>query len=181
MSVAVHVVGRCPSCGVEHESGGGDCEACGTPLRSWCRRHGRDVGWLAVSACPRCDEEAARPLAAPRARVAPSAAPPPATPERPSSWPGGRSPREILRGAAREPPPEPAPKDVQDLSYEVGGALGLGCVGWIAGMFLGVLASVVTGADVLLTGRIGGLLFGLAGLMVGIIHILARRPGRWEK
>jgi hypothetical protein len=61
-----HVVERCPSCGVEHEGlRVGACEACQAPLRYWCRRHGRDTGWLQDPACPRCVEEAAlpRPLA----------------------------------------------------------------------------------------------------------------------
>jgi hypothetical protein len=95
-----HVVDRCPSCGVEHDVRGGACEACCTPLRPWCRAHGRETGWLDGPACARCAEEAVRPRPAPstrmpcpapampspvssaadaaaRAGVAPAAAPPP--------------------------------------------------------------------------------------------------------
>jgi hypothetical protein len=54
------VVERCPTCGVEHETpGDGTCEACGAPLRAWCRTHSREIGWLDGSTCLRCDEEEA--------------------------------------------------------------------------------------------------------------------------
>lgn len=86
-----HVVERCPSCGVEHETpGDGTCEACGTPLRAWCRTHSRETGWLKGSACDRCAEEeavrAARlrryavPVETPATRPAPPAAPRPVAP-----------------------------------------------------------------------------------------------------
>lgn len=66
-----HVVERCPRCGVEHEGPTrGACEACDTPLRLWCGRHGREAGWLDGPSCPRCAEEAARPP-----RPAPARAP----------------------------------------------------------------------------------------------------------
>lgn len=55
-----HVVDRCPSCGVEHEVRAHACEACATPLRAWCRVHGRETGWLDGAACARCAEETAR-------------------------------------------------------------------------------------------------------------------------
>lgn len=55
-----HVVNRCPSCGVEHDASADSfCEACGTPLRAWCRAHSREAGWLDGPACDRCAKEAA--------------------------------------------------------------------------------------------------------------------------
>jgi hypothetical protein len=63
-----HVAERCPRCGVEHDVQVHECEACHTPLRYWCRVHGRETGWLEGPACARCAEEAARPT--PRRRVA---------------------------------------------------------------------------------------------------------------
>ena len=90
MSVT-RVIERCPTCGVEHETpGDGTCEACGTPLRAWCRTHSRDIGWLKGSACDRCvEEEAVRsarlrryavPVEQPGARPTPPAGPPPVAP-----------------------------------------------------------------------------------------------------
>lgn len=71
-----HVVARCPRCGVEHDvSAGAVCEACHTPLRPWCRAHGRETGWLDGPACPRCAEEAARPPSRPRPLAIPCPAP----------------------------------------------------------------------------------------------------------
>lgn len=105
MSFAGQVVERCPSCGVEHDvSDGGQCEACHAPLRYWCRRHGRETGWLAAAACPRCAAEAVRAAPAPPQPAAPAPAPAaPARPPRPAPrfvpTPPGRSLREI-RGEA---------------------------------------------------------------------------------
>lgn len=180
MSGAAHVVERCPSCGVEHEAAGGCCEACGTPLRPWCRRHGREAGWLPGPHCPRCAEEAARPPVAARARAT---APAPA-PDRPasSSWPGGRSPREILRGGPpRTERPTPVPEAQQSIPYAIGEVLGVGIVGWITGAVLGLMAGLVTVGDAILVGRLGGQLFGLAGLVVGTIIVIAKRASRREE
>jgi hypothetical protein len=69
-----HVVDRCPSCGVEHEVRANECEACGSALRAWCRRHSHETGWLDGPACVRCVEEAARPVAAPVRPPAPAPA-----------------------------------------------------------------------------------------------------------
>ena len=55
-----HVVDRCPSCGVEHGVPMRECEACDTPLRPWCRVHGREIGWLDGPRCLRCAQEEAR-------------------------------------------------------------------------------------------------------------------------
>lgn len=185
------VVERCPSCGVEHESGGGCCEACGAALRPWCRRHGRETGWLPGPDCPRCAQEAARPPAA-RARATAPAPPPSAAtsgpfPPEPSPWPG-RSPREILRGGPtpREPAkpavhasPDPVRKvDQNSISYAIGEVLGTGLVGWIIGAVLGLAAGLLMGENAILVGRAGGQLFGLAGLVVGLIQTIARRVAR---
>lgn len=67
-------MGRCPSCGVEHDTSADSvCEACATPLRAWCRVHGREFGWLDGAACARCVEDAARPRPAVRRDPRPTA------------------------------------------------------------------------------------------------------------
>jgi hypothetical protein len=81
------VIERCPNCGVEHDDPkGGACEVCGTPLRSWCRVHSKEIGWLSSASCPRCAAEAARPTPPPRAPAAPrpTPAPPPRAPATPA-------------------------------------------------------------------------------------------------
>lgn len=90
-----HVVDRCPTCGVEHEHDGVyECEACHTPLRSWCRVHSRQSGWLDGVVCLRCD-----PHAVPRARPLPP--PPPPVPRDDPVEVGGRG-----RAAAVAPAPD---------------------------------------------------------------------------
>jgi hypothetical protein len=83
---ASYVVERCPRCGVEHDTSAESiCEACDTPLRPWCRVHGRETGWLDGPACTRCAKVAKRPArrtreaAAPRplAYAVPAPVPPP--------------------------------------------------------------------------------------------------------
>jgi hypothetical protein len=61
-----HVVERCPSCGVEHDHPTHECEACGNPVRHWCRAHSHETGWLDGPACARCAEVSARPAPRPR-------------------------------------------------------------------------------------------------------------------
>lgn len=177
-----HVVQRCPSCGVEHEAAGIDaCEACGTALRAWCQRHGRESGWLDGPDCPQCVEEAARPRPAPAPRVPPPA-PPRRSPAKTSTtgrWPGGRSPREILRGPAPLEPPVPeAQHGVADAVVEV---LSCGFVGWLIGMPLGGFAGLVMGVDPGAAAWAGGKLFGLAGVMVGAIRSLAMLMNPWSR
>jgi hypothetical protein len=83
-----HVVERCPRCGVEHDiSADSICEACDTPLRAWCRTHGREFGWLDGEACPRCAAEAARPPAAPPVPPVTLRRPPAPSPIRPEPRP----------------------------------------------------------------------------------------------
>lgn len=75
-----HVVDRCPRCGVEHDVRARECEACDTPLRPWCRVHGREIGWLDGPACDRCAEDAGHPARRSRASLAmPCPAPAPFT------------------------------------------------------------------------------------------------------
>jgi hypothetical protein len=186
-----HVVERCPSCGVEHEApGDGRCEACGEALRPWCRRHGRDIGWLRDPACPRCAEEAARPAPPPRppARPAPVRASVQARPKAPArpaprkppapptSWPGGRSPREILRGPRARIEPEDKARGMRAVAVLVrltlGGTLGGALGGWIAGTFAGDPAE---------TAWFLGFMLGFGGLVVGLVYAAAvlfqDRPG----
>jgi hypothetical protein len=98
------VVERCPTCGVEHETlGDGTCEACGTPLRVWCRTHSREIGWLAGDECPRCPPAHAH--VGPRGRaVAHAPAPEPAV--SPAPPPSVDATRPAYR--VTEPPPPPA-------------------------------------------------------------------------
>jgi hypothetical protein len=178
-----HVVERCPSCGVEHDrSHSVGCEACGTALRPWCRRHSREAGWLDGPACPRCAEEAVRTAAMPRGRAVAAAAPfAAAGPDgaKPTAWPG-RSPREILRGgSSREAPAKPStPESQQGIPYAIGEVLGTGIIGWMAGAVLGLVGGAVTGQNIVLAARLGGQLFGLGGLVVGIIYVIAKRARR---
>jgi hypothetical protein len=152
-----HVVERCPSCGVEHEGlQASVCEACHAPLRYWCRRHGRDAGWLQDPACPRCVQEAAlpRPLApavsadpviplamfartihnqvAPQRTVEAALAPP--APARPAP-----KPESILFSLATLP--------VTVTAIRTCFALGMGVLDWVAlgGAFASVLGWVKTG------------------------------------
>ena len=71
------IVERCPSCGVEHDEPTHECEACGSPVRFWCRTHSREIGWLESDVCPRCPPGAARPRP-PKPAPPPSVAPTPA-------------------------------------------------------------------------------------------------------
>lgn len=315
-----HVVVRCPGCGAEGGVVWDACEGCGNQLRSWCRLHSREIGWLDGIACVRCleadmrftppqppvqapapDREAiesppaAFPLAGPppRAEVTadvpeprrreaeglaghvfvmlltllvmgvggwlmgaatgylylsygrgtvpetplqfgkaglimglifgfvvyaryvaglPGQAPPPPLPRparapdpapirrpappsaippgppsavppgpssavpdppplEPSQWPGGRSPREILRGTPKsraelglpESPPPPGGGDV----------VSLGCGGAIFGMLAGWVAGSVFGANPMGVSAMGATVMGLGGLMVGLVRAVA--------
>jgi hypothetical protein len=95
-----HVVDRCPSCGVEHDVRVHACEACDTPLRPWCRVHGGEMGWLDGPACPRCAEDAARPV-----RTAPAVAAQVLDASAPAAVPAaaGAQPAEVAAGAAKRP------------------------------------------------------------------------------
>jgi len=162
-----HVVARCPRCGVEHdEAAGGACEACGTPLRAWCRRHGREDGWLQGSACPRCAEEA-RPRPMPQPRPAPA---------RPT-WPP--TPPRLLSAADLEPLTDlemdvaPPPAQTGCLGH-VGAmaavmlictvGIGLACLG------VGVMIALLSGDDSAIpaigtAGVLGGVLAGIGGCL----------------
>jgi hypothetical protein len=158
-----HVVERCPRCGVEHDARAGECEACQTPLRYWCRAHGRETGWLDGPACARCAQETARPAPRRRAAALPcpdfssaaaGVAPPAATP----------APREkVPADAARRPARAYGPAGHAFVMFLIllmaagGGAL--------AGVVLGF---ALTGPEILavtaLRWGIGG---GVAGLAFG--------------
>ena len=93
------IVERCPSCGVEHDIAEvGECEACGSPLRFWCRTHSREIGWLDGADCPRCPPGTAR------VKPRPTPAPPPST--RPAA---PAAPRATATAAATAATPAPAP------------------------------------------------------------------------
>lgn len=88
-----------------------------------------------------------------------------------SGWPGGRSAREILRGA---------PKSADELGFPEstpppsgGDVASLGCGGVIFGMLAGWLAGSATGADPAGASMVGAIMMGLAGLVVGIVRFAA--------
>jgi hypothetical protein len=158
-----HVVERCPTCGVEHETpGAGTCEACGTPLRAWCRAHSRDIGWLKGSACDRCAEEeavrAARlrryavPVEPPATRPAPPDAPWPAAPRA-----RRRAPAKRRRGHAAPGPPG-RQKAVRRALLVLASVAGAGILFWgdrlprdvhallIVPLILGLTAAILYGA-----------------------------------
>lgn len=87
-----YLVERCPFCGLEHDAPvGGACQACGTPLRTWCRRHGRETGWMDGPACPRCADEASATRSA-RSLRAQYATPTPAARDAANAMPVASSP-----------------------------------------------------------------------------------------
>lgn len=95
------IVERCPNCGVEHDvEEAGECEACGSPLRFWCRTHSREIGWLEAGECPRCPPGTAR--------VKPRPAPPPPPPPRPVVSDAPAATRATATATAAAPPPAPA-------------------------------------------------------------------------
>jgi hypothetical protein len=181
------VIERCPNCGVEHdEAVGGECEVCGTPLRFWCRVHGKEIGFLSSAECPRCvAEEQAR-----RTRPVPPRAP---TPSR------GAAPREPVELPPRRPrgpvvfgPPRPTytgrdPREVADdmRPYVAAGAdfavllmralfalvrhvIGWGVLGGIAGGVIGFQQ----GGDPIWSAMFGVMVGGGAGLFFGAISAL---------
>lgn len=190
------VVERCPNCGVEHdEAVGGECEVCGTPLRFWCRVHGKEIGFLSSAECPRCvAEEQAR-----RARPAPPRAPAPsrgAAPRTPVEAPPRRPPVVF-----DSPPPPYAGRDPREMAedmrpYMEAGAnfavlmvralfavlrhvIGWGVLGGIAGGVIGYQQ----GGDPIWSAMFGVMVGGGAGLFFGAISALrilfsARRRDR---
>jgi len=160
-----HVVERCPSCGVEHdEAVGGACEACGTPLRAWCRRHGREAGWLEGPACPRCAEESARPRAAPAARTVCYAP----APDRPSAAPPARAAAPIDEAAEHVPPRRPG-----IVSEAVGILLLLvvnATIGALAGLVGGGLYTVVGGGNGSQAAVEWAMMGGIVGLIIGVMR-----------
>jgi hypothetical protein len=159
-----HVVVRCPGCGAEPGAKVFEaCEACGSQLRSWCRLHSGEIGWLDGVACVRCIEADLRPVPRPAARVPTDIAAP--EPEAPLV--AGAAPRAYVTADAATP-------------ADHGGALGQG----IATFLTLVLTLLVTGGVGGLMGlsvgfayvaRGGGpiadslLAFGRGGAIVGLI------------
>ncbi|HZG42641.1 MAG TPA: hypothetical protein VEY93_06735 [Longimicrobium sp.] len=186
------VIERCPNCGVEHdEAVGGECEVCGTPLRFWCRVHGKEIGFLASAECPRCvaEEQARRTRAVPPRAPAPSrgATPrepveaPPRRPRRPpvvfDSPPppyAGRDPREVLREGADDMRPYVAAGAdfavlmMRALFAIVRHVIGWGVLGGIAGGVLGYQQ----GGDPVWSAMFGVMVGGGAGLFFGAIAAL---------
>lgn len=181
------VVERCPNCGVEHdEPKGGECEVCGTPLRFWCRVHGKEIGWLDAAECPRCVAEAqarAAPPAPPR--VPPPRAPrrtveapPPSRPrivfDRPAPPYAGRDPRDVLREGAEDMAPYMAAGAgfavllVRALFAVIRQVIGWGVLGGIAGGVIGYYQ----GGDPVWSAMFGVMVGGGAGLFFGAIAAL---------
>jgi rRNA maturation protein Nop10 len=156
-----HVVERCPNCGVEHDVSAAACEACHQPLRYWCRRHGRDAGWLAGPDCPRCAEDAAHP------------APPLRSP------PGVAAERTVLRGLGPPPadaavpapaPPPPRPGHREDLA----GALLAGLLVLLLGAAGGAITGFVAAGIYIFTSGRGSasetlLEWGMMGALTGFV------------
>lgn len=112
------IVERCPSCGVEHDEPTHECEACGSPVRFWCRTHSREIGWLESDVCPRCPPSAARPRPpkpVPPRTVAPTPAPPAGAAAASASRPYlrfDRAPAPAVEAPAAPPPAAPVPTPV---------------------------------------------------------------------
>jgi hypothetical protein len=135
MSAARHVVERCPSCGVEHDvSHAGACEACHAPLRYWCRRHGRETGWLDAPACPRCAEEAvrSRPRPVPLTEI----------PE-PRVLRGLGPPGDVAKPATAPPVDGRPVTEVRDPPEQFVGAVLLLLLGLAGGGLAGIVAGIV--------------------------------------
>jgi hypothetical protein len=179
------VIERCPNCGVEHdEAVGGECEVCGTPLRFWCRVHGKEIGFLSSAGCPRCvaEEQARRTRPVPPRAPAPTRpAEPPRRPRRPpvvfDSPPppyAGRDPREVLREGADDMRPYVAAGAdfavlmMRALFAIVRHVIGWGVLGGIAGGVLGYQQ----GGDPIWSAMFGVMVGGGAGLFFGAISAL---------
>jgi hypothetical protein len=169
-----HVVERCPSCGVEHEKpGDGACEACGETLRSWCRLHGREAGWLSGPACHRCAEEAARPAPAPAPPVArPAPAPPMLHPlaERPPfphPIPADRPARRRVLAPAE--PDAPPPSVLASMQGRLLAVALLAFIGWQAGVVAGAIYGFNQGGGVEPTAGEWGWAGGAIGLLAGLL------------
>jgi len=180
------VIQRCPNCGVEHDGARREeCEVCGTPLRFWCRMHGREIGWLDGPDCPRCAAdavEARRPVPPPppsttaprrpRPTRAPAETPPPRpaeprptrVPRRPPPVPVGRDPGDVLREGAEEWAPRVA--SGARVFFSAIFTLVRTVLAWLViGLIGGAGYSYATGDDI-----IWSLSYGLAAaLIVGVL------------
>ena len=178
------IVERCPNCGVEHDVAEvGECEACGSALRYWCRTHSREIGWLEGGECPRCPPGTARikPRPAPAAPRA-TAPPPPAIPVAPRTTatvaavpPPAATPAAPLPAAPRAPGDEPGRHRAKEagqgpvvrllnavLTTMQGGILGV-----LSGMGAGGLRAFSVTGDIPRTAVEWGVYGGMLGLLLG--------------
>jgi hypothetical protein len=180
-----NVVARCPRCGVEHdETANSICDACDTPLRAWCSRHGRETGWLASSACPRCAEETARPSPTRRAATLPCpdvshTLAPAASISAPAS--AGLSPVEKVAADAAAPT---KPTNLAGhlfvmlliMLMTTGGSTLLGVIGGFVYVFLGYGATPGTPLRFALVGAVVGLAAGGYACWDYVKHLPAPPP-----
>jgi hypothetical protein len=185
------IIERCPSCGVEHDEPTHECEACGSPVRFWCRTHSREIGWLESDVCPRCPPGAARPRPpkpAPPPAVAPTPAPSADGASRPylrfePKPPAASPPAAPVAPAAPAPAPEApsAPEKARPNRRGMGvrlfeallTVLQTGIVGVLVGVAYGGIAAYRVGAEVPLEAAIGGAKGGMAGLALGVLIAIA--------
>lgn len=122
---------------------------------------------------PASDPPPLRRPAPPSAAVLPARAPAVPVPPPPgrSQWPGGRSPREILRGPPKTLAELGLPETVPPPNS--GDIVGLALGGTIFGMLAGWVAASVLGAGAAGASLIGATVMGLGGLFVGIIRYFA--------
>jgi hypothetical protein len=197
------VVDRCPSCGVEHDHPVHECEACGSSVRYWCRKHSREIGWLSSDVCPRCPPGAARaprpvppppPVAVPTSE--PPAGPAPELPPRP--WlrfehrPATPAETPPANPTAPAPPPDEPAAPVPTVTEARGEGtkatrrgmgvrlfeavltvLQTGIVGVLVGVAAGGIIAYRAGAEVPLQAAIGGAKGGMAGLALGVLIAIA--------
>jgi hypothetical protein len=179
-----HVVDRCPRCGVENDpSADSVCEACDTPLRAWCRVHGRETGWLDGPGCQRCAEDAARRRASPSSRM-PCPAPAPVTmAARPAaaSPVAGVTAADAVVAEGAKPPRPPRPQEhfgvmVLMLLLSMGSVALVGVVA----AFLYLLSGRGTLPDTALRFATGGAIMGLVVGVVTCLHYVTtlRTPPR---
>jgi hypothetical protein len=198
------IVERCPNCGVEHDVAEvGECEACGSPLRYWCRTHSREIGWLESAECPRCPPGTARvkPRPAPppspptpRATDAATAPPPPPAASSPVVTPPAPMPAPApapAAPAARSDEPEPrrakeAPGQgpIVRLFNAVLTTLQGGILGVLFGVGAGGFQAFYMGGDIPRTAVEWGVYGGMLGLLVGglgALGALMRSPSPPER
>lgn len=187
------VIERCPNCGVEHDVAEvGECEACGSPLRYWCRTHSREFGWLESAECPRCPPGTARikprpapppPPPAPRATAAATAPPPAAsspvvTPPAPMPAPAPAPAAPAARGEDSAPRAKEAPGQgpIVRLFNAVLTTLQGGILGVLFGVGAGGFQAFYVGGDIPRTAVEWGVYGAMLGLILGGLAALGSSP-----